>query len=86
MFATLVRGGESLQKAVKSTVEKREEIDMRELVSCFTTNVIASIAFGLDVDAIADPDTPFRKYGRKFCRKIWKEWIKKFSKILFTQT
>lgn len=82
MFATLVRCGESLQKVVKSTVEKREEVDMRELVSCFTTNVIASIAFGLDVDSIADPDTPFRKYGRQFFIKSWKNGLRNLAKFI----
>lgn len=27
--------------------------------------VIASVAFGIDVDSISDPNTDFRRYGRQ---------------------
>nr|AAX35340.1 cytochrome P450 [Mayetiola destructor] len=82
MFSTLVRCGESLQKVVKSTVEKGEEIDMRELVACFSTNIIASIAFGWDVDAITDSNTPFRKYGRQYFQKSLKNGVRNLAKFV----
>lgn len=82
MFATLVRCGEPLQQVVKSSAEKSEEIDIRELVACYTTTVIASVAFGLDVNAIADPDTPFRKYGRQFFQNSWKNGLRNLAKFI----
>lgn len=42
------------------------EIEVHDLFSRFTTNVIASVGFGLEVDCIKDPDNEFRKYGKIF--------------------
>lgn len=42
-----------------------ELLDVREISASHSTNVIASVAFGIDVDAINDPNNEFRVCGRK---------------------
>ncbi|XP_043596187.1 LOW QUALITY PROTEIN: cytochrome P450 6k1-like [Bombus pyrosoma] len=40
-------------------------VEFREISANFTTDMIASIVFGLKVGALKNPKTPFREYGRK---------------------
>lgn len=39
-------------------------MEVRELAAKFTTDVIGSTAFGLDVNSFKDPNAEFRKYGK----------------------
>lgn len=43
-----------------------DEIEMYEWLSRYTTDVIGNIAFGLECDCLNDPNTEFRKYGKRF--------------------
>ncbi|XP_031639218.1 probable cytochrome P450 6d5, partial [Contarinia nasturtii] len=65
MFSTLVACGSNLQNYLDKLAEKSELLDVQEIAASHATNVIASVSFGIDVDAITDPNTDFRKYGRK---------------------
>ncbi|XP_055296698.1 uncharacterized protein LOC129565633 [Sitodiplosis mosellana] len=65
MFSTLVDCGESLQNHLEKVANNGELLDVRETSASYSTNVIASVAFGIDVDAIRDPNNQFRVYGRK---------------------
>lgn len=65
MFSTLVHCGDSLNKFMDKAADTEKTLEMREIMAQYTTNIITSVAFGLDVDAISDPETPFRKIGRK---------------------
>jgi len=40
------------------------ELDVKEVAAKFTTDVIGSTAYGLNVNSLNDPDAEFRKYGR----------------------
>lgn len=65
MFSTIVNCGVSVQNYLEQLADSGELIDVRETAARHGTNVIASVAFGLDVDSIVDPDSEFRKCGRK---------------------
>lgn len=65
MFSTLLDCGEPLQKYINKMATANKAIEVRELAARYTTDVIASVAFGIEVNAIDNPDTEFRKYGRK---------------------
>lgn len=66
MFSSIVECGDPLEEHIVQLAEKKSSVEVRELLACFTTNSIASTAFGLKIDCIADPNTPFRKYGKKY--------------------
>lgn len=51
---------------LKESCNLSDEIEMYEWLSRFTTDVIGNIAFGLDCDCLNNPDTEFRKYGKRF--------------------
>lgn len=65
MFATMVGCGEPLQQYLEKCSEKQEPTEMREVAASFATNIIASVAFGIDINCIENPDLSFRKFGRK---------------------
>lgn len=43
--------------------DKGKIIDVKELATKFTTDVIGSTAFGLDTNSFKDPNAEFRKHG-----------------------
>ncbi|XP_031638904.1 probable cytochrome P450 6d5 [Contarinia nasturtii] len=65
MFSTLLDCGSTLQNYLGKLAENGEMLDVREISASHSTNVIASVAFGIDVDCINDPDNKFRVCGRQ---------------------
>ncbi|XP_015510037.1 cytochrome P450 6a2 [Neodiprion lecontei] len=65
MFTLMTECAEHFETYVDTLVEKGKPIDCREITAKFTTDVIGSCAFGLQMNAIADDDSEFRKMGRK---------------------
>lgn len=65
MFSTLLDCGQSLQKHINKMADEDKVIEVRELAARFTTDIIGSIAFGIDANTIENPDVDFRRYGRK---------------------
>lgn len=65
MFSTLVDCGATLQNYLTKFADKKEMLDIREISASHTTNVIASVGFGIDVDTITNPGNDFRTYGKK---------------------
>lgn len=69
MFSTLVDCGAHLQHYLNKVADEGELLDVRETTASHTINVIASVAFGFDVDTINEPNHEFRVYGRKIFEK-----------------
>lgn len=65
MFSTLLECGEPLQKYISKMATANKTVEVRELAARYTTDIIASVAFGLDVNTIDNPDAEFRRFGRK---------------------
>ncbi|CAH2005624.1 unnamed protein product [Acanthoscelides obtectus] len=96
MFQTMAACTEGLAEVLKEYEKINDVVDIKEVLSRFTTDVIGSVAFGLECNSLKDPDSVFRKYGKKvfepsFIRRI-KMWIMMFTpkhilkKISFKQT
>lgn len=78
MFSTLVESGGPLQEYIAKSVKNSELVDVRELSARYATNIIASVAFGVDINSIDNPDTEFRHYGRKVFAPTLKNGIRGF--------
>lgn len=72
MFDTIVKCADSLHEHIGQYVKSGEIIEIGEVLACFTTNVIASVSFGLDIDCIKDPKSDFRNYGGRFFKSTLK--------------
>lgn len=66
MFPTLVDCGVTLQKYMDKVALSADTVEVRDISARYMTNVIASVAFGADINCIDNPNTSFRKYGKKF--------------------
>ena len=72
MFPTLLECGSTLQNYLEKVAEKDELLDVREISARHSTNVIASVAFGIGVDTISEPNHEFRENGRRiFAPSFW---------------
>lgn len=65
MFSTILACGDALQNFTVKAAAGEEVHEMREIGARYTTDVIASVAFGLETNTVDNPNTPFRVYGRK---------------------
>ncbi|XP_063930005.1 probable cytochrome P450 6a23 isoform X2 [Zophobas morio] len=65
MFPSMVECAKNLEERLRVEFEKNEPIDIREVLACYTTDIIGSCAFGLDIKSFKDSNSPFRVYGRK---------------------
>ncbi|KAF2902947.1 hypothetical protein ILUMI_03247 [Ignelater luminosus] len=65
MFHTLTECGKQLSDYVENVSLKEEPIDIKNILGCFTTDVIASCAFGIHCNSFKDTDSEFRKYLKR---------------------
>lgn len=65
MFHLVEACADEFKKALHTVADKNGKIDMKDFMARFTTDVIASCAFGLDSNSIKNPDSEFRRNGKK---------------------
>jgi cytochrome P450 family 6 len=65
MFQTLVECGHELEKYFEEPANREDIIELKEILARFTTDVIASCAFGIQCNCLRNPDAEFRRWGRK---------------------
>jgi cytochrome P450 family 6 len=65
MFYLLLECADHFEKFLDNYTTKNVVIEVRELTAKFTTDVIGVCAFGLNMNALADDESQFRKIGRK---------------------
>lgn len=64
MFSIIGDCNNTLEKYLEKNVENGMDVfDFRDLFARLTTNIISSVAFGIENDCINDPDHIFRKMG-----------------------
>lgn len=65
MFHLLIETSEHLDDYLKHVVIENEPIECRKLTAKFTTDVIGSCAFGIDINALSDDESQFLRMGRR---------------------
>lgn len=61
MFGTIVDCARPLEDCIKQLAKTGDEIEVREIFSRFTTNCIANLGFGLEIDCFKEPNNEFRE-------------------------
>lgn len=82
MFFTILDVGQRLETYLMPFASENSEIEMRDVLGRFMTDVIASCAFGLETDCINDQHSSFREMGRN----ILKFPKSKALKLIFAST
>nr|XP_033329017.1 cytochrome P450 6A1-like [Megalopta genalis]XP_033329018.1 cytochrome P450 6A1-like [Megalopta genalis] len=64
MFHLIMECSEQLEKYLEKLEEKGQPIECREVAAKFTTDVIGSCAFGINMNSISDEESEFRRMGK----------------------
>nr|QRY28566.1 cytochrome P450 CYP6CY6 [Sitobion avenae] len=65
MYDQIKECGGELMKNIDIDLKKNgDEIEVRDIMGKYSTDVIGTCAFGLKLDAINDDESPFRKHGK----------------------
>nr|XP_012143061.1 PREDICTED: probable cytochrome P450 6a13 isoform X1 [Megachile rotundata]XP_012143062.1 PREDICTED: probable cytochrome P450 6a13 isoform X2 [Megachile rotundata] len=73
MFPLILECSNQLEGCLEKIIEQGGFIDCREVAARFTTDAIGSCAFGINMNALSDEGSEFRRIGKK----IFKPDIKK---------
>ncbi|KAF2902939.1 hypothetical protein ILUMI_03239 [Ignelater luminosus] len=65
MFQTLLECGKQLNDYMQNISLKDESVNIKDILGCLTTDVIASCAFGIRCNSFKDTNSEFRKYLKK---------------------
>ncbi|XP_056638463.1 probable cytochrome P450 6a13 [Diorhabda sublineata] len=60
MFHTLAACSKGFQELLKEEVKKNEAVFIKELLARFTTDIIGSVAFGIECNCMKEPNNEFR--------------------------
>lgn len=64
MFSILVESCKDLNFLLAEPAKLGAVVEMSEVAACFTTDIFASCAFGVQADCLKNPDAQFRKLGK----------------------
>ncbi|XP_076635164.1 cytochrome P450 6A1-like [Colletes latitarsis] len=64
-FSLILQCADQLEKYMTTLIEKGEPIEVRDVAARFTTDVIGSCAFGVEMDSLSDANSKFRQIGRE---------------------
>ncbi|CAL1538437.1 unnamed protein product [Lymnaea stagnalis] len=65
MSTHIERNSKILVDHLHSKMESGEEVELRDICSCFTLDVIASTGFGLEINTLKDPNNEFATQAKK---------------------
>lgn len=63
----------------KVNEEKSFDTEIKDIFARYSTDVIASCAFGVDANSLTNPDSDFRKNGRRIFDFKWYRAVEFFS-------
>lgn len=64
MCMLIAECADHLEQYVDTLIKKNEPIGVRELTAKYTTDVIGSCAFGIDMKSLSEEETEFRRMGK----------------------
>ncbi|KAG5873359.1 hypothetical protein JTB14_000487 [Gonioctena quinquepunctata] len=68
MFPIVLEVSDHMVDAIKKCVDQKQDVEIREFLAKFTTDVIGTCAFGIECNSFNNPDAEFRKMGIKIFR------------------
>lgn len=83
MFQTLADTSIKLEETMEKYSITGEPMDSKEIMARFTTDVIASCAFGIKCNTLEEPNSEFRRYGIKTFEPTLISVIKDFLFMIF---
>lgn len=65
MFPTIAGVGLELKRCIDSAIQQNSELEIKDIVARFTTDVIGTCAFGIDCNSLEDPTNTFKEMSRR---------------------
>jgi cytochrome P450 family 6 len=85
MFPLISKSADRLTDYLVPFAEKHEPLELKEVYSGFTTEVIASVAFGLDIECLGNPDSEFKDIARSIFNPNKREALNSFFVFTFPE-
>lgn len=76
MFSLIFECAKHIENNLDILIAKGEPIEVRELAARYTTDVIGSCAFGIEVNSLSDKESEFRRMGKEIFATHWKAVLK----------
>ncbi|KAJ8940735.1 hypothetical protein NQ318_005486 [Aromia moschata] len=64
MFQTLVDCGLVMETYIQANISNTDAVDIKDILSSFSTDIIGSCAFGIECNSFEQPDSPFRAHSK----------------------
>lgn len=64
MFSLILECADQLENYMDTLIKKGEPIDVREVSARFTTDVVGSCAFGIEMNSLSEKESIFRRLGK----------------------
>jgi cytochrome P450 family 6 len=80
MFYIMDKVSDDLVKYIDTRIADNDkvELNVRDVIAMYTTDVIANTAYGLDAKTLENPDGDFRRIGRKLYTFSFKSGLGRF--------
>ncbi len=85
MFHTILAVGLEFDKHLLPMAEKCQDIDIRDILGCFMTDIIGSCAFGIDCNSLENPNSKFRVMGKQMINFKKPQALKIFFAMMFRE-
>ncbi|XP_025263421.1 cytochrome P450 6A1-like [Camponotus floridanus] len=72
MFLLISKCADHLEQYIEKLVSKNEPIECREIAAKYMTDVIGTCAFGIEMNALSDENSEFRRIGKMLLMPTWK--------------
>lgn len=69
MYPSIVSVGEKLVTCSKEIIKTDNIVEIEDLASRFTTDIIGNVGFGIECNSLEDPNNIFRQMGKKIFEK-----------------
>ena len=83
MFQTVVDCGLELGSILEKSASNEEDIEIKDILARYSTDVISSCAFGIQCNCLKNPDAEFRQWGRKLFSPSLRNSITTFMDMTF---
>jgi cytochrome P450 family 6 len=86
MFSIIKACGQGLEDYLAKNVDNGVNVfEFRDLFARYSTNIISSVAFGIENDCINEPDHIFRKMGAKIFKPNFKNGVRGMMQFLMPE-
>jgi cytochrome P450 family 6 len=83
MFGTVVECGKELENYLQKPASNGETIELKDILARYSTDIIASCAFGVQCNCLRNPDAEFRSWGRRVFETKFRQRLTTLLNIVY---